>query len=455
VTRSRRRAVALVTVIAVVIAAFATAAAAHAPTVARRSVPSLRPVDGGADYAAKFSPSLPTDPSYFPIGVWFESVTQRSDVTEDRAAGLNTYVQLTDTSSLPMIRRAGMHVITGGPLADSGSELVGWIISDEADMRYGPGWGSVVPQDGDFACAPSGTDCGFTAQQTRRSQLPDDHRLRYSNYGKGITFWESDRDARVFVNRFQDVVSADNYWFTDPNICGASEGGALLGHGQALPAAECRRASNYGATIDRLRSLVRPAGSKPVWAFVEVGHPFTDDDAPTIRPAEVRAAVWSSLIHGARGVIYFNHSFGGQCQTQHALREPCYADVRAEVTSTNAQITALAPVLNAPTVVGATRTKGAVDTLTKWSGDHYYVFAGSRDPNGQSVTFDLTCTRDAVATVLGENRTVPITGGTFSDTFADGNAVHLYRIDGGSTCLPRGSGASSGSSTNSSSPSSS
>jgi hypothetical protein len=169
----------------------------------------------------------------------------------------------------------------------------------------------------------------------------------------------------------------------------------------------------------------------------------------------VRAAVWSSLIHGARGVIYFNHSFGGQCQTQHALREPCYADVRAEVTSTNAQITALAPVLNAPTVVGATRTKGAVDTLTKWSGDHYYVFAGSRDPNGESVTFDLACTRDAVATVLGENRTVPITGGTFSDTFADGNAVHLYRIDGGSTCLPRGSGAPSGSSTSSSSPSSS
>jgi hypothetical protein len=33
-------------------------------------------------------------------------------------------------------------------------------------------------------------------------------------------------------------------------------------------------------------------------------------------------------------------------------------------------------------------------------------------------------------TVLDENRTVAMTSGAFSDHFADGNAVHLYRIDG-------------------------
>ena len=29
-----------------------------------------------------------------------------------------------------------------------------------------------------------------------------------------------------------------------------------------------------------------------------------------IAPEEVRAAVWHSLIAGARGIVYFNHSFG-------------------------------------------------------------------------------------------------------------------------------------------------
>jgi hypothetical protein len=30
--------------------------------------------------------------------------------------------------------------------------------------------------------------------------------------------------------------------------------------------------------------------------------------------------------------------------------------------------------------------------------------------------------------VLGENRTLTMTGGKFTDTFADGSAVHIYRV---------------------------
>jgi hypothetical protein len=41
---------------------------------------------------------------------------------------------------------------------------------------------------------------------------------------------------------------------------------------------------------------------------------------------------------------------------------------------------------------------------------------------------------NAKATVLNENRSVPVANGTFRDQFADGNAVHIYRIDGGSSC---------------------
>ncbi|MFP5019031.1 hypothetical protein ACKLTP_18990, partial [Paenarthrobacter ureafaciens] len=69
--------------------------------------------------------------------------------------------------------------------------------------------------------------------------------------------------ARSFVNDYQDVASADNYWFTDPNICAKSEGGALNGHLRDLTDEECRLAANYGWTVERVRELA--GKDSPVW----------------------------------------------------------------------------------------------------------------------------------------------------------------------------------------------
>jgi hypothetical protein len=103
------------------------------------------------------------------------------------------------------------------------------------------------------------------------------------------------------------------------------------------------------------------------------------------------------------------------------------------VTATDARITALAPVLNAQTVTSGWSHGSGIKTMVKWSGGHFYVFAGSA---GSAVTssFRMPCVGDAAATALDENRTLPVAGGTFTDSFADGNAVHIYRIEGGTTC---------------------
>ena len=129
----------------------------------------------------------------------------------------------------------------------------------------------------------------------------------------------------------------------------------------------------------RVRRLVSPRGSKPVWTFVEIGHPASEDHWPSITPPQIRAAVWHSLIAGARGITYFNHSFGGPCRTQHALRDPCYARARATVKATNRQIKALAPVLNAPFVTSRWTHSPATKAMVKWSRGHFYVFAGSAE----------------------------------------------------------------------------
>jgi hypothetical protein len=258
--------------------------------------------------------------------------------------------------------------------------------------------------------------------------------MRFSNYGKGVTFWETNAEASRFVNEFQHVLSVDNYWFTDENICSEGEGGSLFTPPRRLPPDVCHAAANYGRTIDRVRSLVEPSGSKPVWGFVEVGHPSEGSTAPTITPQQITAAVWSTIIHGARGVAYFNHSFGGPCKTQHALREPCYKDVRAAVKQLNGRIKVLAPVLNAPFADGVVKAGAGVDVSTKWHDGHFYVLAGANQPSAQTAAFNLSCVGDATVTVLNEGRTVPVVNGAFSDRFADGNAVHIYRVDGGSSC---------------------
>lgn len=249
----------------------------------------------------------------------------------------------------------------------------------------------------------------------------------YANFGKGVTFWWSDSEARRFVNGPVDVVSADNYWFTDPNICGATEGGTLLEEPRALTEEECRLPANYGWTVQRVRSLVSPAGSKPVWAFIEVGQPFTDgtEDPPDLD--EIRAAAWSSLVHGARGIVYFGHSFGGPCPTHHVLRD-CGPELTDGLTRINHELTDHAALLNSPTLVGGVRTTGEVDAVLKLHGADRYVIAVAAGHRPGSVELELACPAAGDAEVVGEGRTVRVTQGRFTDEFASGTAVHLYRL---------------------------
>jgi hypothetical protein len=407
---------------------------APAPPPPATGVPTLRPVDGGPAYYGQFAAAMPTDDTFFPLGVWYESVLDADDVRQDAAAGINTYVELTEDSDLALVAAAGMQAIVSHPRAGEGN--AGWLLADEADMWGGPGsapWTGNFPGQGEI-CGDPVERCGFTIQEQLRAELPDDGRLRLANYGKGVTFWWDQESAGRFVNDFQDVVSADNYWFTDEYICGPTEGGVLVGSTTRLRPADCHLAANYGRTVDRVRDLVQPAGSRPVWAFVELGHPSSEEDWPTITADQVRGAVWSSLIHGARGIIYFNHSFGGECESQHVLRDPCYGSVRTAVTRLNRQLTELAPVLNAPFADDVTTVSGAVDIMTRFADGQLYVVAGAAQPEAQAASFTLSCVGDGRVRVLGEDRTLPMTGGHFADRFDDGNAVHVYRVEAPDSC---------------------
>jgi hypothetical protein len=260
--------------------------------------------------------------------------------------------------------------------------------------------------------------------QTLNNELPADGKPRYDNFGKGVQMWETDQQAQVFVNQFQQLVSSDMYFYTDPNLC-PGEAQKYLG----VAPNQCRRAANYGLLIDRLRFLDGMDGKRiPIFGFVEDGHPFTENSAPTITANQIAGAVMNELIHGARGIIYFNHNFGGSCISQHVLRDSCGAAVRPTVTQTNQRITALAPVLNSPSYQWTANP--SLDTMLKAYGGSYYLFAmpGRFGGTGsQALTLPSTL-NGGTAQVMFENRSVPITGGQFTDSFAAEYSYHIYKI---------------------------
>jgi hypothetical protein len=391
--------------------------------------PTLQDVDGGLGYYGRFSNGLPTAATYFPIGAWLRPAFDPEHFGDYASFGMNVFVgvenpEMTDEA---MIGANGMRALIQAEertrFNGLGSETAGWLVGDEHDMQFGPGI-DTTNCNGPHSSG-SGATSGYQTMRQSLASLPNDGRVRYANYGKGVLEWESDAQASCFVNAFQQIVSTDYYWFTDPN----ARGNPRYGFG-----------SSYGDDVSKVRRLDALDGVRqPVWHFVELGWPATESATAggrRILPAEIRSAVWHALIAGARGIIYFDHNFGPGTPGSTILEEG-YEDNRVAASQVNAQVKALAPVLNGSFVTSghsATDTMtGTVRYMVKWANAKFYLFAGA-DRGGGSATFSIPCVGNATAVVEGENRSLPVTSGSFTDQFADKNAIHIYRIDGGSTC---------------------
>lgn len=397
-----------------------TSGSLNLPRVAWEGGPSTY-----AQYASMKNTSF-TDPNFFPIGVWYESVLTQNDVNLDKQAGLNTYVVLTENSDASLIRNNGMYSFVGG-LSGQGSENVANSITDEADMNYSAGWDKWSGTEGWNTCIPiqdQGGKCGYTVMQQLSQKAATPGTPGYANYGKGVAMWEDDAEASPFINQFQQIVSDDMYFYTDPNLC-SGESSTWLG----IPSNQCRRAANYGLTMDTLRRIDGMDGKRqPIYAFVEDGHPFGESDAPTITGNQLAGAVFSSLIHEARGIIYFNHDFGGPCISQHVLRDSCGAAIRPSVIETNQRIKQLAPVLNTQSYEYSFNPN--LDTMLKEYNGSYYIFAmQKRTQDSGTYAFKLPDGMKAsrIETMF-ENRTVPVNGNTFSDSFAAEYSYHVYKV---------------------------
>jgi hypothetical protein len=448
---------------------------------------TLRPIDGGMNYFANISPRSAWMDQHILLGAWLEQPLNATEVGYDHATGDNIYWNLAGSpaptaacggspcrADYNVIRQGGMHVSAPDTDATSGSETVAYEGSDESDMAYGPGWDQwnqkynntqspwnscVPPQDEHGAC-------GYTVANWYYSGVPASfgspgyptaHTVRHQGYGKGVLFWETTAQAAKFM-KFSDILSADSYWMTDPSLAVPSQGGCALFlkspvickdyGGSGLTNAQRALPANYAYNVTRLEQLQALNGPpKPVIVDVETGCPGSSHNCTT--PAAMTAAAWHGLIAGARGILWFQHNFGGPCVDFRSIidgsnpasgKYNCQQtpgvtlhDMVVALTRFNKEVTSLNTVLLAPFADHYVTSNGDVSSMAKYSNGVFYVFAGSGRPGlpprpDQKVTLHLAGAPNTTVTVLNEHRTLRVVNGEFTDTFANADTVHIYRV---------------------------
>jgi hypothetical protein len=354
-----------------------------------------------------------SDPNFFPLAVWLQNP---ANAARYKAAGINVYVALwrgpTD-EQLATLKQHGIYVIcsqnAAGLAHKDDPTIIGWMHGDEPDnaqrIRGQKGYGPpILPAK--------------IIEDYKSRKAADPSRPVLLNLGQGVAWdqWVGRGARRNHPEDYPeyvqgcDIASFDIYpaCHEHPDVAG-----------------------KLWLVADGVTRLRKWAGEgRQVWNCIECTHINNPDAKAT--PHQVKAEVWMSLIRGSRGIIYFCHQF-----KPHEIEAGLLADAEmlAAVTAINKQIHDLAPVLNSPTIAGAASVESSaatvpVEAMVKRHGGATYLFAVGMRDGATKATFKLSKPGAATqVTVLGENRSIALTGGHFSDDFEPWQ-VHLYRLHG-------------------------
>lgn len=406
-----------------------------------------------------------SDPSFFPIAVWL-SDPQHAD--ELASIGINTYFGIfADAGAINTAAAAGMAIIPQAnewTPAEVNAEttgrdsVVGWLPRDEPDLN---------------------TVFATYMSEVATLQGLADGRFILTNFCHGIrrTFYYATATGGGSTQMHDamaenDAACVDQYCFTSPGIRGdpgpqgiadngnfpsLQNGTSYLWPGDYQDTAKVDQAAAYGWQARALNSLYTEQDLlRPVWVAVETQMPYlTDTGRDIVLWDEIRGAVWSAIGNGATGILYFQHNgfyaadelgpgnpaeaytanggldpntglspdLGGMSLVEGA------AGLISYVSTLNAQIASLAPVLNTQSYVWDFSASG-IETMLKVYNDEAYIFA-TKSVLGTtgSKTFTLPSgITGTTVTVVDEARTINVSGGQFTDTFANSYSQHIYRV---------------------------
>jgi hypothetical protein len=379
-------------------------------------VPAIPQLTWTSPYAG-WSRGIPTDPSFFPIAVWLQGSWH---ATEMAGLGINIYIGNnagTDplaASDLATLKAAGIYAICGqdsvGLASIDDTTIVGWWMTpDEPD--------NAQPDEGGYGPP---VDPATLVAQYQSYKTADPTRPIYVGLGQGVAYpgWEGRGDNAPPESEYvpaSDIISFDIYPY---NNCGGD--------------------SNEQVTCDEFWLNALGVDNEHSWSNRNQAA-WTDLETTIIAagtttgptPTQTESETWLSIIHGASGVEYFVDTWNPSFREDGIFQD---AAMVSAVTAMNQEITTLAPVLNSATIpnlvkVTSTSSTTTIDSMVKASGTTLYVFSAVSRAGTATGTFAIQgMTGNATATVVGENRTVDVKAGTFTDAFA-ANAVHIYEVD--------------------------
>lgn len=379
------------------------------------------PWEGGPAYWSSFDKAKAagwTDSSFFPIVVWYNGVSSQAEVDFDKSLGINTYIGMPQEFDSRWLNDNGMFWI-GGAINDTFTQStpswVGYILDDEVDGRFEPA-------------------AGREHLSEIRRQVPPGL-FSYANYTYMVLENDmADRDSTAYINDFTDVVSVDKYWYTIPHCSNMPYRDVSI---VPIVQESCRSSSSYGRTMQALRLRDSEDGVlQPLWQFIENmgGADREENFSQYIEPDQLRGAVMNSLIHEARGIVYFNQALSGTCKGSNVFRlaqvvqNYCGAAQVEAARKINAQIHQLAPVLNTQSLKFTFNS--GIDSMLKVVDGYAYVFAmlgPGQEPGSYQLKLPEGVTGKEVQ-VLFEERNLTADQGGFADDFSHEYSYHVYKV---------------------------
>jgi hypothetical protein len=386
------------------------------------------PWDGGPNYWKKFPKADAAgwdDPSFLPIVVWYGSPGSDAQLKYDKALGINTYAQGNPGSGSAAIAANGMFTLFKPNDAPADwAQQVGNLLDDEVDGRYD-------------------TATGLSHMRSLATQYDPAKtgRFTYANWTSGILTYDRSMKFSTDYYNTVNVNSVDQYFYAVPQCdWGDNQLRWRTPVGMnPINSTNCRTASSYGKIMQLQQEVNAARGVQaPLWALPTVISTGGDAGAYVqLKPEQTKAQVWASIIHEARGIVWFSQSpdqqnindciSGDAFQDARLKNTPCLIQQVKAAGEVNAQIKALAPVINTQSYVwdfGA-----GIDSMLKTYNGSAYIFAMTDDGGTGSRTFTLPSgITGSTVEVVNENRTIAVQGGKFTDSFPNEYTNHVYKI---------------------------
>jgi len=315
--------------------------------------------------------------------------------------------------------------------------IIAWLPGDEADMmrsNYHDNYSAYTWQQKYLSL--------HTQDPTRpvHGQWGKTISTNATTFGPGMgSAWDTGTLAGDMTLWMQscDTTSCDTYWWTDDSERGVDPHRCY--------------AYRYGWNIDNMRKVTTNR-HMPMWGFVELTRQQnTNLVGPT--PDQMEQAIWQQFIHGARGMMYFPVDFHASPAEFYGPWSNTYYDhtlgnaILARLTSVNARLLGLAPVINSPELgfinnagrevpdayITVSTTGGIpVDMMVREYAGKAYVFAqASGDATttyasgSTTATFTWHVASTGTITVRDESRSLAMSSGVWTDTFT-AYQTHIY-----------------------------